>query len=41
MLSEFWHDIVPWADISVVLLYLRMGKIDVITHKYNVCDKYN
>ena len=32
MLSEFYPDICPWADIAVALRCLRMGKIDVITY---------
>ena len=34
MLSEFFPDICPWADIAVALRSLRMGKIDIITYKY-------
>ena len=34
MLSEFYPDICPWADIAVALRCLHMGKIDVITYKY-------
>jgi hypothetical protein len=34
MLSEFCPDICPWADITVALRCLRMGKIDVITYNY-------
>ena len=34
MLSEFYPDIGPWADIAVALRCLRMGNIDVITYKY-------
>jgi hypothetical protein len=34
MLSEFCPDICPWADITVALQCLRIGKIDVITYKY-------
>jgi hypothetical protein len=34
MLSEFYPDICPLADIAVALRCLRMGKIDVITYKY-------
>jgi hypothetical protein len=34
MLSEFYPDIYPWADIAVASRCLRKGKIDVITYKY-------
>ena len=34
MLSEFCPNICPWADFTVALQCLRMGKIDVITYKY-------
>ena len=34
MLSDFWADICPWADITVALQCLHIGKIDVITYKY-------
>jgi hypothetical protein len=38
MLSEFCPNICPWADITVALRCLRMGKIDVITYKYVIID---
>jgi len=34
MLSEFFPDICPLADIAVALWCLRVGKIDVITYHY-------
>ena len=40
MLSDFRPDICPWADITVALRCIRMGKIDVITHKYVILNLY-